>query len=59
MHSPIKTSEKWTDRTTGEEREAAQFNRVGIYVNLYHQIENEVDKAIWYYIEGRMKSQNN
>ncbi|MCY4445652.1 MAG: single-stranded DNA-binding protein [Rhodobacteraceae bacterium] len=53
----VKTSEKWTDRTTGEERETAQFNRVGIYVKPFiTQIENEVRQGDLVYIEGRMET---
>lgn len=53
----VKTSEKWEDRRTGEEREISQFNRVGIYVKPFIKlIEDEVHKGDLVYIEGRMET---
>lgn len=53
----VKTSEKFKDRTTGEDREISQVNRVGVYVPLFiNAIQNEVAQGDLVYIEGRMET---
>ncbi len=53
----VKTSEKFKDRVTGEDREISQTNRVGVYVpNFIHAIQNEVSQGDLVYLEGRMET---
>ena len=53
----VKTSEKFKDRHTGEDREISQINRVGVYVpNFITAIQNEVTQGDLVYIEGRMET---
>ena len=53
----IKTSEKFKDRVTGEDREISQINRVGVYVpNFISAIQNEVAQGDLVYLEGRMET---
>lgn len=52
----IATSEKWTDKRTGEKREATEWHRISIFNNLGSQAAQRLKKGDVVYIEGSVKT---
>jgi single-strand DNA-binding protein len=54
----VATSESWTDKKTGEKREAVEWHRVSVFGGLVDVVERYVDKGTMLYIEGKIKTRN-
>lgn len=53
----IATSERWKDRTTGEQKEQTEWHRVSVFgEGLVNVIKNYVKKGSKVYIEGSLKT---
>ncbi|WP_313596907.1 single-stranded DNA-binding protein [Psychrobacter sanguinis] len=52
----IATSEQWTDKRTGEKREATEWHRISIFNNLGSQAAQRLKKGDVVYIEGSVKT---
>lgn len=52
----IATSEKWTDKNTGERREKTEWHRVCVFGKLVDVIEKYLRKGSKVYIEGKLET---
>ena len=53
----IATTESWTDKASGEKREATEWHRVVFYRRLAEIVGEYLKKGAKVYIEGRIKTQ--
>ena len=51
----IATSDSWTDKSTGEKKEATEWHRVIFYGKLAEIVESYLKKGSLVYIEGSLK----
>jgi len=51
----IATNESWTDKTTGEKKEKAEFHRVVFFGKLAEIVGQYVHKGSKLYVEGRLR----
>jgi single-strand DNA-binding protein len=54
----IATSEKWTDKKTGEKREATEWHRISVFGALVDIVERYVNKGTLLYVEGKIKTRS-
>lgn len=52
----LATSEKWKDKSTGEQKEKTEWHRIVVFGNLCSVIESYVRKGSKLYIEGRVET---
>lgn len=52
----LATSEKWRDKTTGEQKEATEWHRVVVYGKLAEICRDYLAKGSLIYIEGSLKT---
>lgn len=52
----IATNESWTDKTTGEKKEKAEFHRVVFFGKLAEIVGQYVHKGSKLYVEGRLQT---
>jgi single-strand DNA-binding protein len=55
-HLHIATSEKWTDRATGDRKEITEWHRVVLYRQLGETADLYLKKGAQVYIEGRLQT---
>lgn len=54
----IATSEKWTDKATGEKKEKTEWHRVVVFGGIVNVIKNYVSKGSKLYIEGQLQTRS-
>lgn len=52
----VATSEKWTDKQTGEQKEATEWHRINAFGKLAEIIGQYATKGTLVYIEGKIKT---
>lgn len=52
----LATTEKWTDKNTGEKREKTEWHRIVIWGNLVNIVEKYVGKGSQLFIEGKLET---
>jgi single-strand DNA-binding protein len=52
----LATSEKWSDKSTGEVKERAEWHNVSIFGGLVNVVKNYVRKGSKLYIEGKLQT---
>ena len=50
----IATTEKWTDKATGEKREATEWHRVSVFGKLAEIVQTWVKKGTLVYVSGKI-----
>lgn len=52
----IATSEQWTDRRTGDKREATEWHSIAVFDELGRQVAQQLKKGDTVYVEGSVKT---
>jgi len=56
VHLSVATSEKWTDRNSGEKRERTEWHRVVAFDKLAEIVERYLRKGSKVYLEGELRT---
>ena len=52
----IATSEQWTDKRTGDKREATEWHSIAVFYELGRQVAQQLKKGDTVYVEGSVKT---
>lgn len=52
----VATSERWTDKNTGEKKEQTEWHRISLYNRLGEIAANHLSKGSYVYIEGSLQT---
>ncbi|MDO5103789.1 MAG: single-stranded DNA-binding protein [Lautropia sp.] len=55
-HISLATSEHWTDKTSGERREATEWHRVTFFGRLAEVVSQYLNKGSLVYVSGRLRT---
>lgn len=53
---PLATTEKWTDKSTGEKKEATEWHNISIFGNLAGVATQYLSKGSKVYVEGKIQT---